>query len=140
MSAEYLTKKYIEDNHIQNVSISSAGTTARPSKPFSRTLERLALYGCDASKHQQTKVSAELLAQQDLIICMAEHHRQTIRELWYDAILFNEIAYGKSEDVLDDTEYMNQYGPNIELDAYAYMIVDYLHEAIPFVMKHIIKK
>jgi len=139
MSAEYLTKKYIEDNQIQNVSISSAGTTARPSKPFPRTLERLEFYGCDASQHKQTKVSNELLAQQDLIICMAEHHRQTVRELWYDAVLFNEIAYGKSEDVLDDTEYMNQHGPNIELDAYAYMIVDYLHEAIPSVVKNILK-
>jgi len=81
MSAEYITKKYIKDHHIPNISVSSAGTRARPEQPFPRTLEKLKTYGIDASAHQQTKISPELLAEQDIIVCMAEHHRQSVREL-----------------------------------------------------------
>jgi protein-tyrosine-phosphatase len=140
MSAEYITKHYIKDHHIPNISVSSAGTRARPEQPFPRTVKKLASYWIDASAHQQTKISPELLAKQDLIICMAEHHRQSIRELWYDAVLFNEIAYEKSEDVLDDAEYMNQYGPHFDLESYVYSIVEYIHDAIPNVVKNILQK
>lgn len=140
MSAEYLSKKYIQDNIIEDILVSSAGTKARPEEPFPRTIKRLSFYGCDVSDHQQRKITSELLTQQDLIICMAEHHRQSVRELWFEAVLFNEIAYNKSEDVLDDTEYMNQYGPQIDLPWYCTTVIDYIHEAIPFIIEHIRKK
>lgn len=71
---------------------------------------------------------------------MAEHHRKSVNELWFEAVLFNEIAYEKTEDVLDDTEYMNQYWPDFELDKYVQTIVDYIHEAIPFVIENILNK
>lgn len=140
MSAEYLSKKYLQDNNIGNIFVSSAGTKARPEEPFPRTLERLHYYWCNASAHHQTKINPELLAEQDLIICMAEHHRQSVKELWFDAVLFNEIAYDKIEDLLDDTEYMNQYGPSFDLEKYIIDVVDYIHEAIPNIIEHIRKK
>jgi hypothetical protein len=68
---------------------------------------------------------------------MAEHHRQIIRELWFDAVLFNEIAYNTRKNVLDDTEYMNQYWPDLDLNEYVPKIVDYIYKAIPFVIKNI---
>lgn len=140
MSAEYLTKKYLEDHIISDISVSSAGTIAHIEPPFSRTVERLEFYWCNASGHQQRKITPEILWKQDLIICMAEHHRASVNELWFDAVLFNEIAYNKTEDVLDDTEYTNQYWPDFELDTYVYTIIDYIHDAIPFVIENIVKK
>lgn len=71
---------------------------------------------------------------------MAEHHRQSVNALWFEAVLFNEIAYGKSEDVLDDSEYMQINGPDIDLEDYVITIVDYIHEAIPHIMEQIIQK
>jgi len=53
--------------------------------------------------------------------------------------LFNEIAYNKTEDLLDDTEYMQINGPDIEIDEYVKTIIDYIHEAIPFIVKNIVK-
>jgi len=140
MSAEYITKKYLQDNKISDISVHSAGTKARPEQPFPRTLKKLETYGIDASAHRQTKISPELLAEQDVIVCMAEHHRQSVRELWFDAVLFNEIAYGKSEDVLDDAEYINQYGPDFDLESYVYTIVEYIHDGIPNIVQHILQK
>ena len=140
MSAEYLTKKHITDNNILDITVSSAWTIAHPENPFSRTLERLSFYGCDVSSHIQRKFTPEILWEQDLIICMAEHHRKSVNELWFEAVLFNEIAYNKTEDILDDAEYMQIYGPHFDMETYVYKIIDYLHEAIPFIIKNIEKK
>ena len=41
MSAEYLMNKYLNDNAITNISVSSAGTTAHPQPSFPETLDRL---------------------------------------------------------------------------------------------------
>lgn len=81
MSAEYLMKKYLQDHDITDISVSSAGTTARPQPSFPETLARLEMYGCDASNHKQTKLTPEVLEGKDVVICMSEHHRTTVREL-----------------------------------------------------------
>jgi len=44
MSAEYLAKKYIKDNKIKGIEISSAGTIANPESPFSYTIKNLEKY------------------------------------------------------------------------------------------------
>ena len=137
MSAEYLTKKYINDHNISNIFVSSAWTIAHRDTPFSMTVERLAVYGCDPSHHVQRKITKEILAIQDIIICMAEHHRESIRELWFEAVLFNEIAYNKTEDVLDDGEYMQINWPYLDLEEYVPTIIDYIHDAIPFIITNI---
>jgi len=139
MSAEYLTKKYIGNKNIPSISIGSAWTIAQLDKPFSMTVERLAFYGCDSSHHVQRKITQDILADQDIIICMAEHHRQSVNKLWFEAVLFNEIAYNKTEDVLDDAEYMQINWPYIDIDEYVMTIVDYIHDAIPFIVTNIIQ-
>jgi len=55
-------------------------------------------------------------------------------------VLFNEIAYSKTENVLDDTEFMELHGPALNLEAYAKEIVDYIHDAIPNIIENIRKK
>ncbi len=140
MSAEYLTKKYILDNNISDISVSSAGTVATIDKPFPMTVERLAFYGCDPVDHVQRKITQEILAAQNIIICMAEHHRQSVNALGFEAVLFNEIAYNTTEDVLDDGEYMQINWPYLDLDDYVPTIVDYIHDAIPLIISTLIKK
>lgn len=55
-------------------------------------------------------------------------------------MLFNEIAYHKTENVLDDTEFMQLHGPSLNLEEYAHEIVDYIHDAIPSIMENIHRK
>jgi protein-tyrosine-phosphatase len=140
MSAEYLTKKYIDDNAISNFFVSSAWTIAHIDLPFSMTVKRLAFYGCDPSHHIQRKITQEILAAQDIIICMAEHHRQSVNALWSEAVLFNEIAYNLTEDVLDDGEYMQINWPYLDIEEYVPTIIDYIHDAIPLIISTLIKK
>ena len=139
MSAEYLMKKYLKDHNITDISVSSAGTTAHPQPSFPETLARLLRDWCDASHHQQTKLTTDILAWKDLVICMSERHRAVVRELWYDAVLFNEIAYNISSDVMDDTEYEEKNWSNYDLWKYVDCIVDYIHDAIPFIVKNLSK-
>jgi len=68
---------------------------------------------------------------------MAEHHRQSVNELWFQAILFNEIAYNKTEDLLDDAEYMQLYWWDFHYPKYFETTIDYIHDAIPLIIEKI---
>jgi hypothetical protein len=68
---------------------------------------------------------------------MAERHRTVVRELGYYAVLFNEIAYWTTEDVMDDTEYWEKYGYDYDLWKYVDCIVDYIHDAVPYIVQNI---
>jgi len=140
MSAEYLMKKYLQDHNINDISVSSAGTTAHPQPSFPETLARLRKDWCDPSHHKQTKLAPEVLESKDLVICMAERHRTVVREFGYDAVLFNEIAYNLTSDVMDDTEYWEKYGYGYDLWKYVDTIVDYIHDAIPYIVQNIQKR
>lgn len=135
MSAEYLAKTYIATHHLQDVTVSSAGTTARPQPGYPETFARLRHHGADASQHQQRKATAALLHEQDLIICMAKHHQNTLKALGFDTLLYKELAEGTSEDVLDDAEYGTLHGYDFDLATYVDSIVDYLHETMPTVLQ-----
>ena len=124
MSAEYLTKKYLKENKINNIDVSSAWTEAAPEPPYLYTLNRLAYYWCDASGHKQTKITKEFLEDQDLIICMAKHHQDFIEKIGYKSVLFNFVAYGKNQDVLDEWEYEQSYWTIKDLGKYVDEIVD----------------
>lgn len=139
MSAEYLMRSYLLTHDITGIFVSSAGTEADPQSSFPETLARLQMYWCDASAHKQIKLTADLLKEADLVVCMSESHRNVVRELWYDAVLFNEIAYGKWEDLMDDAEYGEKYGYDYDLWKYVEFIVDYIHDAIPTIVEKIQK-
>lgn len=131
MSAEYLAKKYIKDNKIKGIEISSAGTIANPESPFSYTIKNLEKYWCDSSLHRQTKLTSEVLEDKDFVICMAQHHLDRVRELLYEWMLFNFLAYGKKDDVMDEAEYEEKHWSYGDLEDYVKTIVDYIHDAMP---------
>lgn len=135
MSAEYLAKKYIKDNNIKWIQISSAGTVANPENPFSYTIERLKKYWCDASNHKQTKLTEAVLKDKDFVICMAQHHLDKVKELWYEWVLFNFVAYWKNEDLMDEAEYATKYWSYWDLESYVNKTVDYIHDNMERVIK-----
>jgi protein-tyrosine-phosphatase len=139
MSAEYLLRKALENAGVLGVSVSSSGTIAKPNTMYAESLVRLQTYGCDASAHKQTKLTEEILQDKDLVICMSEYHRTRVRELGFDAVLFNEISYGISKDVLDVWEYWEICGKDLDLAEYVTKIIDYIHDAMPYLVDEIKK-
>lgn len=140
MSAEYLTKKYLEQIGMEAINISSAGTEARPEHAYITTIERLNYYGCNPNKHIQRKVSKEILEEQDLIICMGNNHREVVENMGFDCMLFNEIAFDTSTDVPDIEEFLAPGYTEQQKSDYIIKTIDYLHNAIPLLIEHIIQK
>ena len=138
MSAELLMNKFLEKNRINDLSISSSGTNPNIYPPYPDTIARLKKYGCDASKHQFQKISEDDIKDADIIICMAKHHQEYIKiNFRKKSFLFNEIAYNKEEDVVDDEEYARVHGWDFDLKEYINKIVDYIHDAIPEIYKNL---
>lgn len=139
MSAEYLTKKHLEEIGMKAINVSSAGTEADLQTAHPTTITRLNYYHCDPSNHIQRKVSKEILEQQDLIICMGNNHKKIVEDLWFDCMLFNEVAFDTSTDVPDIEEFLAPWYTEQQKSDYIIKTVDYIHNAIPLLIEHIIK-
>lgn len=141
MSAEYLMKSYIQKEGIDDIiHISSAGTEANPQEAHPTTVKRLQYYKSNPSNHRLRKVSKEILEQQDLIICMGNNHKQIIENMGFDCILFNKLAYNKDTDVPDIEEFLTPWYTEEQKSDYIIKVIDYLHNAIPLLAEHVIKK
>lgn len=82
---------------------SSAGLRGRPEKKMHPdVLERAAYWNIDASTHTSRKLTQELVDEADLVVAMDSRHQEFIRENFgREATLYLEIAEGRSEDLLD---------------------------------------
>ncbi len=140
MSAEYLIKKHLEEIGMEAINISSAGTEVNLQAAHPTTVERLNYYRCDPSNHTQRKVSKEILGEQDLIICMGNNHREVVENMGFDCMLFNEIAFDTSTDVPDIEEFLAPGYTEQQKSDYIIKTIDYLHNAIPLLIEHIIQK
>jgi len=142
MAAEFLLKKYLHKNKIYDYEIQSAGINCRPfGLPYPETLERLKFYGCDARNHTKQVINKNLIGRFDLIICMTKHQLEYLKRInpESNSILYNEIAFDKKEDILDEAEYGEINGFDFDLKDYIYSIVDYIHNSIPLVAKKLDK-
>ncbi|MFP4656017.1 MAG: hypothetical protein ACLFNK_00370 [Candidatus Woesearchaeota archaeon] len=79
LSAEYCAKKLAEDKGMK-LDISSAGTVATPQQPDPVTLETLRSFGVADISHRQTRLSRELIEDNDLVIAMGTDHKEFIKD------------------------------------------------------------
>lgn len=103
MSAEYAFKQYLTNNEITNWKVGSAWIIANPQAINPTTLSSLTSKGINANEHQQRKLSKELLEQYDVIVAMAENHRDFIISHFghRPVLLFNELAIELASSVTD---------------------------------------
>lgn len=138
MSAELLMKRYIEENNIEGIEVSSAGTRAGPTDhPWPVTLDHIEKYGCNPKNHKKRKISKAILDGQDLIVCMAKHHKKAVEALGFKAVLFKELSEGRSEDLLDEFEFGQLNGFDFDTDDYIRHMIDYIHDMMPKVVENI---
>jgi protein-tyrosine-phosphatase len=70
MTAEYMMKKYLAQHKITDFHVSSAGIEARHHEADPALIKNLKSRRIDISKHKQTKLTKEILDQQDVVIAM----------------------------------------------------------------------
>ena len=136
-SAELLTRKYLSDNNLSGIEVDSFGMVPG-FLPLNYTLDKLKTLGVKPSRRYGNMITKKKLEKQDLIICMTKSHRDSIRDLGFDSILYNELAYNKKEDILDDAEYEQKYGP-INLGEYIIEVIDYINTVTPLIVKNLDK-
>lgn len=113
--------------------IGSAGIEALPQTVHPLIQSRLREKGADPSRHVQRKLTAVLLEEAEVVIAMGLNHRDFIRQAFgRDALLFNQICFGRDEGVLDVCEAV----PNWRQDPVAardhiVSVIDHIWSAMP---------
>ncbi|GIK41544.1 MAG: hypothetical protein BroJett011_53770 [Chloroflexota bacterium] len=137
MTAEYALKAALRPQQVYRVS--SAGTEANLQAMSPYVRERLALHGLNPAAHRQRRLTAEILAEADVVVAMGLDHRRYLQEQFgQEAWLFNQICYGTETPVLDVWEAVTNepHNPYAE-QAYIYAVVDYICEAVPHFIENV---
>jgi protein-tyrosine phosphatase len=113
MSAEYLLKKHLIDNKINDWEVDSAGITAKTQEIDSKTTETLNKLGIKKINHKQKKLNKKMLKEYNVIISMGENHQEFIKKKYnYESLMFNEILYNQKIPILDIHEKVKDYKTN----------------------------
>lgn len=137
MTAEYALKAALGLHPAYRVS--SAGTEAKLQTMSPHVRQRLALHGLNPAAHRQRRLTAEMLAEVDVVVAMGLDHRHYLQEQFgREAWLFNQICYGTEAPVRDVWEAVTngQHNPTAE-QAYIYGVVDYICEAMPHFIENV---
>jgi protein-tyrosine phosphatase len=134
MAAEYALRAQLGQPSAYQVE--SAGIEAKPQKIHPVILNRLRLKGIDPSRHVPRTVTKNLIQRSDLVIAMGLGHREFIEaKFGLDTPLFNEVAFGKGEPVLDLHEALPNWERDIvEARAYVESVIDHIWDSIPALM------
>ncbi len=136
LTAEYALKAMLDPR--SPIHVSSAGTVALLQAMHPDVRAYLVQRGVDPSRHQQRKVSAELLHATDLVIAMSTDHQAFLFDAFqYRAPLFNEVCHGRSEPLLDVWEAIPTW--ETDLDAarrYAFQVMEYIWASIPCLLQN----
>lgn len=103
--AEGIFKAFIKDNHL-NIQTSSAGTFAFDGDKVSdHSVTALKKKGMDISNHKSTLVHEDLVIKADIILTMANSHKQNLIKKFpgikNKVFLLNEYAFGEIKDIID---------------------------------------
>ncbi len=139
MSAEKIFNKYrINQNRIAD----SCGTF-ESTQDFIDTyvIDSLNNYNIDVSNHKRKKITKKLISEADVIIAIAESHKQFIKKTFgINAYLFNQV-YKNSITSIDDIEDVNIDKNNNENLAIMHVnkTIEYIYKAMPQFIKNLNK-
>ena len=145
MIAEKCLEHFIKQENIPDVEVDSAGIAPSPQELLPAVIERLRGYGI-TGKHHYKEVSKDLIARSDVVVALNLNHQQFIQEHFgVYAPLFNKVAFGKEEGILDTNEYFpqdtdfEQGEGKEEFERYVVSVVEHIHDAIPSFVDNISK-
>jgi protein-tyrosine-phosphatase len=106
VAAELATKKYLTENHIYDITASSAGIDlGKFDKIYTAHFDELQKMGMgeEVSKHKQKTLKADLIDASTLLIAMGKDHKEYLEKNYScRTVLFSKLAYNKDESVTID--------------------------------------
>ena len=101
--AEGIAKKIFPEHLLEEIEISSAGTSALDGLPASAlAIEVAGKHSIDLSEHRATLLSRTLVKDVDLIIAMGSNHRETIGIIEPHALEYTRFLTGFCDDETGD--------------------------------------
>jgi protein-tyrosine phosphatase len=137
LTAEFALKARLDPR--SPMAVSSAGTVAIPQQSHPDVRAYLMQRGMDPSRHQQRRVSTELLNATDLVIAMSTDHQAYLFDIFqYHASLFNKVCYGRSEPLLDVWEAVPTWEKDLDAARhYAFQVMEYIWASIPCLLQNL---
>jgi protein-tyrosine phosphatase len=137
VTAEYALKASLDPR--SPIQVSSAGTVALPQEMYPDVRAYLVQRGMDPSRHQQRKVSAELLQATDLVIAMSTDHQSFLLDAFqHRAPLFHEVCHGRPESLLDVWEAIPTWETNLEAARhYTFQVMEYIWASMPGLLQNL---
>ena len=131
MSAEYALRNALGAE--SNIAVSSAGTHEPPHGVLDWVRDYHLERKVDVSPHAPRRLSAELLQDASLAVAMSTDHRKIVLERYGVEIpLFNEVAFGRNEALLDVHEAVENWRENMgEAVPYVYQVIDHIYDGMP---------
>lgn len=116
-------------------SFSSAGTEAKAQPMVDIVHQGLNARGIDPSEHVQRRLTPELFDGADLVVAIGLDHVAFIEETYKETpVLFDEVAYGRRQAILDTWEAVPDHETNAEArDAHIRSVLNHIWDgATPF--------
>lgn len=131
MSAEYALRHALGAG--SGINVSSAGTHEPPHGVLDWVRDYHLEREVDVSPHAPRRLSAELLQDASLAVAMSTDHRKIVSERFgVDIPLFNEVAFGRNEALLDVHEAVENWRENMgEAVPYVYRVIDHIYDGMP---------
>jgi protein-tyrosine phosphatase len=107
---------------------SSAGTEANAQEMVDLVRDGLWTRGIDPTGHSQRKLTPALFNAADLVIAIGFDHASFIQEHYRAEVpLFNEVAHGRREAILDTWEAVPDYAENsTDRDAHIHQVLEHI--------------
>lgn len=137
LTAEYALRRELGAQSA--IAVSSAGTDDYPHVVRPNVREYLAQKGLDVSAHRRRTVTAQILAEAELVVPMSTDHQRFLRERFgLQAPVFLEACGGACEALPDIEEVVLDYRTNaLAVDAHVRKTIDTIIELTPRLARRI---
>jgi len=131
VSAEYFLRKYLSENNIEGINVSSAGTISKKEDFSPEVLRILISLGVNPLSHKQRKLTKEIIEESDLIIPMTKEHGVFVKNLGGEYALFNDFI-GEEGDLNDVREaFSEENRSSKEAKDFLKFVLNYLYSSMP---------
>ncbi|MEM6988141.1 MAG: hypothetical protein AAF499_16580 [Pseudomonadota bacterium] len=137
MTAEYALKQHLGSG--SRVFVHSAGVDAAPHEIVDFVREYNAGRGVDLGNHEPKQLDAHMLSAADLAVAMDFSHRDRIeRDFGQRLPVFNQVAFGKEEALLDVCDVVPDWRNNEAASrAYGFTVMDTIYAGMAGVADHL---
>ena len=117
----------------------SVGTEANPQEMVDLVRDGLLARGINPTGHKQRKLTPALFNAADLVIAIGFDHASFIKEHYHTEVpLFNEVAHGRREAILDTWEAVPDYAENrADRDAHIQQVLHHICDSAAPLLAHL---